>query len=328
MEVNVQQAQKLLKNIFKTDIVPFLWGPPGIGKSTIVKELAKEMDWKIIDLRLSLLNPVDLRGLPVVDKKLKKADWYKPSFLPKSTDTDNGILFLDEINLAPQSVQAAAYQLILDKKLGEYEFPKTWRIVAAGNREIDKANVFKLSAPLANRFLHLNVAEDWKIWRSWAKTAGVRSEVIDYIAMHSSVLLQMPDGTQKAFPSPRSWHFVSDLLDAFDYETIGTVTDDIRNLIYGSIGEGVGKEFCYYLDDYDLQNIKAMIQKFYDTGELKMPDSQNKRFGIIRTVFKDYRDRNITNAQFMKFTAKLSPEEKAIVEEMRDKKEKAHEKFI
>lgn len=315
IELNVQEASQALESMIETSIVPFLWGPPGIGKSSIVRQLAERKKWPLIDLRLSLLNPVDLRGLPVVDKEHKTAEWFKPGFLPDSSDTKPGILFLDEINLAPQSVQAAAYQLILDKKLGEYIFPKSWRIIAAGNRETDKANVFKLSAPLANRFIHFTVVPEWQVWREWAKKSKLQSQVIDYISTHPNNFLKMPDAGQKAFPSPRTWQFISEILAAFQYKD-GTEPDNLlTNAIMGAVGEGAGKEFIAYIKDYSLQNIEAMVKEFYDTGKIKMPNEQSKRFLVIRRVYSDYRNRDINNAIYMKFKSFLTAEEtKAIGE--------------
>src|SRR5258706_13195970 len=207
-EVTVPEIKGILLNILKTNITPFVWGPPGVGKSSIVKEIAREKGWKIIDLRLSLLNPVDLRGLPTVNHVAKEAVWLPPSFLPPQNSQEAGLLFLDEINLAPLSVQAAAYQLILDKRVGDYKFPSTWKIVAAGNREIDRANVFKISAPLANRFVHFTVRPDFYSWKAWADVSNVHPTLIQFLALRPAAIFDPPAEAEKAFPSPRSWHFV------------------------------------------------------------------------------------------------------------------------
>lgn len=321
-EVNVEQAHEILRTMMSTDIVPFLWGAPGIGKSSIVKQLASELEWDIIDLRLSLLNPVDLRGLPIVDKKSHTSEWLKPGFLPTDSDKKPGILFLDEINLAHQSVQAAAYQLILDKKLGEYHFPKHWKIVAAGNREIDKANVYKISAPLANRFIHLNVIEDWKIWKKWAKNNGIRSEITNFIILRPNLFLQMPENNQKAFPSPRSWSFLSDTLNAFNY-TGGEPSEILMSVISGTIGDGPGKEFGAWLAEFNLRDIEKLVEKFYETGSITLPKEQSVRYGIVRKVFQDYVDKTITVATLEKFKSHLEPEESEIVAQLEVKHQKA-----
>ena len=116
----------------------FLWGPPGVGKSRLVADVARRQGRKLYDLRAVLLDPVDLRGLPrISDEGI--TSWCVPEFLPHPQDTEEGILFLDELNAAPPLVQAACYQLILDRRVGQYRLPDGWAVVAAGNRESDRA---------------------------------------------------------------------------------------------------------------------------------------------------------------------------------------------
>lgn len=314
-DLDVVEATDVIEKVLKTSIVPFLWGPPGIGKSTIVRDIAKKHDWELIDLRLSLLNPVDLRGLPVVDKENKQADWYPPAFLPKYDSKKTGILFLDEINLAPLSVQAAAYQLILDKKVGEYRFPPHWRIIAAGNRETDKANVYKLSAPLANRFVHFNLTFNLNSWRDWAERTNIRPEVIDFLILRPALLMQMPNDSQKAFPTPRSWHFTSELLEAFGFEAEGGITDHLHHMIIGTIGEGVGKEFIAFLKDYEMKGVSKMVDDFIKTGNYKMPKQLSVRQAFIMAIFSSYIGDKLDPLMYKKFVEKLSGEEKKTLEE-------------
>lgn len=308
-DLDVFDAARVIGKVLKTNITPFLWGPPGIGKSSLVKEIAEENKWELIDLRLSLLNPVDLRGLPMLDKNKQLATWLPPSFLPKEDEKKQGILFLDEINLAPLSVQAAAYQLILDKRVGSYRFPKNWRIVAAGNRETDRANVYRLSAPLANRFVHFNITTNFKNWKVWAKDNGIRPEIIDYLITQPSLLMQMPKEQEKAFPTPRSWHFTSDLLEAFDYDPDKPVDDSLNQLIIGTIGEGVGKEFIEYLGNYSLQGLSRMVEKFKKTGEYTMPKEHSLRYSFITAIAQAYFSDEITPQVYHDFVKTLSNEE-------------------
>ena len=130
----------------------FIWGPPGIGKSSIVRDIAEKASLPVIDLRASLLDPTDLRGIPSISNGL--ATWCPPAFLPRPNQAP-GLLFLDEINAAPPLVQASLYQLVLDRRIGEYELPPGWWIVAAGNRQQDRAVTFRMSSALVNRFIHL-----------------------------------------------------------------------------------------------------------------------------------------------------------------------------
>lgn len=312
--LTVQTAITMLEKVIKTDIVPFLWGPPGVGKSSLVRELAERNKLKFIDLRLSLLNPVDLRGLPVVDKENKTAEWYSPSFLPRVDDKDAGILFLDEINLAPMSTQSAAYQLILDKQLGEYKFPKTWKIIAAGNRETDRANVYKISAPLANRFIHFNIVPDLSAWKKWAGDR-IREEIIDFIYLRPHILLQMPRESEKAFPSPRSWEFLSTLLDSFSFSQGEEISDEIKSVVISTIGEPAGKEFIAFLSDYNIKEISKVVDNFLHTGKIKMPKSISMRYAVMMSVYEAYRSLRLNPKWYGDFMKSLSAEEQKTIEE-------------
>lgn len=308
-DLDISEVSGLLKNVIKTDIVPFLWGPPGIGKSTIVKELAKAEKYELIDLRLSLLSPVDLRGLPVVDKDNKQASWYPPSFFPKFNTKTKGILFLDEINLAPPSVQAAAYQLILDKQVGEYKFPKTWKIIAAGNRESDNANVYQLSAPLANRFIHFDIHVNPYMWIEWAKKNNINKKVISFINNNTSLLSKSPDKKDKAFATPRSWVFVSNLLEIFGDE----VSENLKRSVIGAIGAPVGQSFLQSIIENRYQKIEQMYDNFIRTGDLNIPsikEDENSRFHFIKKIVVDYSNGSISQDLYEKFLNYIDPEER------------------
>ncbi len=208
----------------------FIWGPPGIGKSSVVKQIAAENGYEFIDLRLSLMDPTDLKGIPFYDKEQHQALWAPPSFLPK---TGRGILFLDELNTAPPAVQASAYQLILDRKVGEYTLPEGWAIVAAGNRESDRGVAYRMPSPLANRFVHLEMEVSVEEWRDWAYASGLDERVVAYIGYRNDDLFSFdPAHNEKSFATPRSWEFVSSLL--------GSGMDE--KLLLETIGGAIGKE--------------------------------------------------------------------------------------
>jgi len=328
-DLDVAKAPSVLMKVLKTNIVPFLWGPPGVGKSSLVREICKENNWKLVDLRLSLLNPVDLRGLPVVDRENQIANWYPPAFLPQKNDPRIGILFLDEINLAPLSVQAAAYQLILDKKVGEYEFPRHWKIIAAGNRETDRANVYKISAPLANRFIHYTITTSVETWREWARKEDIRIEVVQFISLKRASLLQLPNGAdEKAFPSPRSWEFVSELLNAFDYDEDTGITDDLKQTIVGAVGEGTGKEFIAFLGSFRMKETLRQVEEFISTGKLTLPKNPSARYAFVYAVYDTHKSGKMTDSQYNMFYEKLSGEEKAGLRAFEEKyKEKIANKY-
>ena len=185
-----------------------IWGPPGIGKSSIVTQTAAKHGLDCVDLRLSQLAPTDLRGLPVPENGI--ARWFPPEFLPQD---GRGILFLDELNMAPPAMQGVAQQLILDRRVGSYAVPAGWFVWAAGNRKEDRASVFDMPAPLANRFVHLEVAPDFDSFKAYALGAGVAEQVIAFLAFRPTLLHKL-NPQHPAWPSPRSWVMGSQLYQA------------------------------------------------------------------------------------------------------------------
>lgn len=228
----------------------FIWGPPGVGKSAVIKQLAKRRNLNLIDLRLSLLDSVDLRGFPHM--RDSRMHFATPIFLP--TDPDSaGILFLDEMNAAMPSVQAAAYQLVLDRGIGEYRLPDGWAILAAGNRETDQGVTYTMPAPLANRFIHVDYEVQFDDWRAWAVAAGVKPEVINFMNFRPGLLNDF-DPDKRAFPTPRSWEFVSRILDSGRTPTVE------RGLIAGAVGDGASAEFASFLKIFrNLPNPDAIL---------------------------------------------------------------------
>jgi hypothetical protein len=210
-----------------------IWGPPGIGKSAIVAQAAAARSLEFVDLRLSQLAPTDLRGLPVPDAKAGISRWFPPEFLPRAGE---GVLFLDEINMAPPAMQGMAQQLILDRRVGGYIVPDGWFIWAAGNRKEDRASVFDMPSPLANRFLHLDVEPDWESFKAHALEAGFHEQIIALLSYRPS-LLHALDPLKPAWPSPRTWALASRLHAAgLD--------------IAPAVGAGAAGEFAAYLQVY------------------------------------------------------------------------------
>jgi hypothetical protein len=238
----------------------FIWGGPGIGKSAVVMQLAHLMNIPLQDVRALLLDPVDLRGLPFLGAD-GRSKWATPEFLPQD---GAGILFLDELNAAPAMVQAGCYQLVLDRKLGEYSLPNDWAIVAAGNRDADRAVTTRMPTPLRNRFVHLEFEVDLQEWSEWAIGAGIRPEVIAFLRFRQELLSSF-DRDANAFPSPRSWEFVSRILDASPDPSVE------YELFAGAVGAGAATEFSAFLKTFrELPNIDAIL-----LNPLKEPVPEN-----------------------------------------------------
>lgn len=236
--VSPNEAKRSIRKCVKIQRPVFMWGPPGIGKSDIVKQIGDEQDREVIDVRLSLWEPTDIKGIPYYNPEKHTMSWAPPSELPTDPES-TAILFLDELNSAAPATQAAAYQLILNRRVGTYVLPKGVSIVAAGNREADKGVTYRMPAPLANRFLHIELRHDFEDWLSWATLNREHEQVVGYLSFAKQDLYDFdPKSASRAFATPRSWHFVSDLLQDDDLDE-GTLTD----LVSGAIGEGLAVKF-------------------------------------------------------------------------------------
>ncbi len=240
--VGPKNAKKSLRKAFKSKRPIFMWGPPGIGKSDIIKQLGDELEAHVIDVRLSLWEPTDIKGIPYFDSNDGTMRWAPPSELPSKEFAKNHkqiVLFLDEMNSAAPAVQAAAYQLVLNRRVGTYQLPDNVSIVAAGNRESDKGVTYRMPAPLANRFVHLELSVDWDDWFEWATENKTHKDVVGFLTFSKKDLYDFdPKSSSRAFATPRSWAFVSELLEDDD-----TDTDTLTDLVSGAVGEGLAIKF-------------------------------------------------------------------------------------
>jgi len=240
--VNSVQARKSLLKAFKVQRPLFLWGPPGIGKSELVEGITRELDGLMIDLRLGQMEPTDIRGIPYYNKDKGVMDWAPPVELPDEATASQYpivVLFLDELNSAPPSVQSAAYQLILNRRIGKYHLPKNVVMVAAGNRESDKGVTYRMPTPLANRFLHQEMKVDFASYQDWAVKNKIHKDVVGYLSFAKQDLYDFDaKSASRAFATPRTWTFVSQLLEDEDGDN-----DTLTNLIAGTVGEGLAVKF-------------------------------------------------------------------------------------
>ena len=237
-----------MKHLIKKQRPLFIWGPPGAGKSEVVASVCDELGLELRDVRLNMMDPVDLKGFPMVNEidvtvgrkkiKSKQMDFAIPSFLPTS---GKGFLFLDEMNSAPMSVQAAAYQLILNRGLGDYVLPEGWSIGAAGNRAGDRAVVHTMPSALANRFVHIDFDVDVDDWYTWATEKGVSDITRAFIKFRPNLLHSFdPTKNERAFPTPRSWVFCDDIIQS----KLSAETE--FELIKGTVGEGAAAEYLSF----------------------------------------------------------------------------------
>jgi len=242
-----------MRSLIESKIPTFLWGAPGIGKSSIIKQIARENGIECIDLRLSLMDPTDLKGIPFYERDSHSALWAPPSFLPRE---GRGILFLDELNSAAPAVQASAYQLILDRKVGEYTLPEGWAIVAAGNREGDRGVVYRLPSPLANRFVHIEMEVNALDWRDWALRRRIDERVVAYIGFKNSALFGFdPLKNERSFATPRSWEAVHTIVNSSLSKTLW------MEAISGAVGEEAAVDFLGFCQVMDkLPDVDAILR--------------------------------------------------------------------
>jgi len=241
-QITPKNIKNSINHAIKKKRPVFLWGAPGIGKSDIVRQITNSYENSLlIDIRLSLWEPTDIKGIPYFDSNQNKMVWAPPAELPDeelASQYDTIILLLDEMNSAAPAVQAAAYQLILNRRVGTYVLPDNVQMIAAGNRDVDKGVTYRMPAPLANRFVHLEMVADFDDWFDWAIDNRIHNDVVGYLQFSKKSLYDFdPKSPSRSFATPRSWSFVSEILD--DDLDENTTTD----LVSGAVGEGEAVKF-------------------------------------------------------------------------------------
>ena len=280
----------------------FLWGAPGIGKSELVEGIVDNLPGNnlMIDMRLALMEPTDLRGYPFRNPETNQMEWAPAADLPTMEQAelyDMIVLFLDELNSAPPSVQAAAYQLILNGRIGQYELPKNVRIVAAGNRETDRGVTYRMPAPLANRFIHLELAVNFNDWFDWAVDKKIHNDVVGFLQFSKKDLYDFdPKSPSRSFATPRTWSFVSELIeDDLDNET---TTD----LVSGAVGEGLAVKFMAH------RKVAASMPNPSDILSGKVKELKQTEISAMYslTISLCYELKEASDANDKKFDAKVN----------------------
>lgn len=239
----LEQAAADVESYIAADIPSFLSGPPGVGKSDVIRAIAARQGRKVFDFRAILRDPVDLRGLPVPDMAAGLTRWLPAADLPRESDGPS-LLFLDELTQAGPAMQAACFGLVLDRRIGEFVLPADCPIVAAGNRRSDRAGSQGLLTALANRFAHVSVDVDTTgaEFAAWGGRNGIHPAVTAFIRFRApkGLLHAMPASPDVlAFPTPRSWAAVSRVMNAPDSQ--------LPRLVAGLVGEGAAAEFIGFL---------------------------------------------------------------------------------
>ncbi|MDA9843075.1 MoxR family ATPase [bacterium] len=287
LNVRAKSVKPILLRALKVNRPIFIWGAPGIGKSELVEGLVSGGDLgnaMMIDLRLALLEPTDLRGYPFRNPETNTMEWSPPSDLPSQNladQYDNIVLFLDELNSAPPSVQAAAYQLVLNRRIGQYILPSNVRIVAAGNRETDRGVTFRMPAPLANRFRHINMEVNFEDWAQWAMQNAVHPDVIGYLSFAKGDLFDFdPKSSSQSFATPRSWNFVSEMLDASGFDEADAFEQKVE--IAGAIGEGMAIKFVEHRKIASkLPNPEQIIAGEVKTLDTKLSKEISAKYSLV-----------------------------------------------
>ena len=255
-----------------------LWGPPGVGKSRIIGRIADDHRVPLVDIRLSQMEPTDLRGIPF--RNGSRVEWSVPALLPEeSRHGARGILFLDEITSAPPTVTAAAYQLILDRRLGEYEVPAGWAIFAAGNRYGDRGVTYAMPTPLANRFTHYEIEPHLDDWVAWAHGCGIDERVIAFLRFRPDLLFDFdPARNPIAFPSPRSWEYAHRALAKF-----GDSPHLLLPALQACVGGAAGVEFKAFIDHmHDMPDVDAILEG----RSVDVPRAIDLQYGVAASLVR------------------------------------------
>ena len=271
----------MIAKYIQAKIVPMLTGSPGMGKSAIVKDIAKTYNLKLIDLRLSQCDPTDLMGFPSIQGQ--RAGYLPMETFPLEGDPipegySGWLLFLDEFNSASIAVQAAGYKLILDRMVGQKNLHKHVAVVCAGNLETDGAIVNPMSTAMQSRLAHLELATDVNQWLDWAYENGIHRFITSYIKFKPGNLYAFrPDHTDKTYACSRTWEFASRVLEVAD-----TADMDLLPMLAGVLSEGIAREFIGFTRiDKDLPKITQIMES---PNSIRVPDEPSVLFALTGSI--------------------------------------------
>lgn len=299
MNVTPSQLVEALRSALDMNIPVMIWGPCGVGKSAVVKQVAKEeVGGGFIDFRALLHNPVDLLGLPRVTED--STEWITPKFLPREGE---GVLFLDELPAATQMLQAACYGLVLDRCIGDYKLPDGWKVIAAGNPAKDRSVHNAMPRALRNRFLHLELEADTKEWCKWALGAGIRPEIISFVRFRPELIHQSdPTSDVNAWPTPRSWEMASKAVEAVEARNGSEMI--LLKMLQGTVGEGAAAEFMGFMSLF--KALPSMDEIMLNPTGAPVPQEPSALIAIATAMGRRINDTNIP--QFAKYLKRIPDE--------------------
>ncbi len=290
------QVADSIKFLYEQRRPVFIWGPPGVGKSEVIKDTAAKHDLEVRDIRLSMLDPTDLKGFPIADMQEQVMRWLTANFLPRDPKS-KGILFFDEANSAPKSVEAPMYQLTLDRMLGDYKLPDGWSIAMAGNRETDRAIANRMSSALGNRLIHIDYEIHLDDWITWAIEHKIETEMLAFMRFRPELLHKF-DTNSKAWPSPRSWMFANQIMHS------GLPQDVEFELLKGTVGEGAAGEFSAFMNVFrDLPSVDKIL---VNPEREKVPGKPDALYAIATALATHVSKDNFE--RLMKYVTRLGTE--------------------
>lgn len=295
----------MVTDFIKAGIVPMVHGSPGIGKSQIVAQIAKEYGLKLIDLRLSQCDPTDLAGFPQIDVARQKAGYLPMDTFPLEgeappTGYNGWLLFFDEANSAPKAVQAAAYKVILDRMIGQRHLHKNCALVAAGNLETDGAIVEEMSTALQSRLAHIELVVDSDSWVEWAQNNDVHHMITSFIQFKPGQLYTFkPDHTDKTYACPRTWEFANRVMKVTEDGSPNRLP-----MLSGTLSEGVAREFLTFVKIFaDLPKMAAIVAA---PETIKVPNEPSILYALTGSLAHNATVDNF--GSLMKFISRLPVE--------------------
>lgn len=310
IEVTMKNAKEYTLDYLQAGLVPNLVSSPGVGKSALAKEIAKENNLELIDVRLSQADPTDLNGFPfILDKSADnpKAGYVPMNIFPIKGDPlpegkDGWLLLLDELPSAPRNVQAAAYKLILDRMVGMHDLHPACGCIAAGNKVTDHAIVNELSTALQSRLVHLTIRVCQEAWDTWAINAGIDHRVRSFINFQPKMLHQFdPVHNDLTYPCPRTWHFLSRILQNWVKRGLKDIPQSKLPVLAGTVGEGAARTFLSYTQIYD--KIPSLDDILLDPEHVPFGDDPSMQYALTGMLSEKFTTQNAD--QLIRFLRRL-----------------------